>query len=335
MRYTSLQYFYHPDHLGSASWITDAAGEGYQHFQYLPFGESWVEHRLGSYNTPYQFSGKEKDEETGYNYFGARYYDSELSVWLSVDPMAEKYPSLSCYTFIANNPIKYRDPDGRIIKAASDWSFALLMDAFGTQFKNDRIVGRYFDFHTENNLSTNNGQITVHDGMGNMSKHKFMRDLKEQSKRYGESFSRRERKALYSVYRAAASSSVYEIAFIDPVESNIGAGIIENSNIGFGNTSSIFAESREIQDLISSFSNIESKYVSRDQSGNAIRDSQGKLVYDQAAFNSVVAERQKLLNSITDGTGVKRFSNGNVIIDTSKMTEIERDKAFIDNIGER
>jgi RHS repeat-associated protein len=112
MRYTSLQYFYHPDHLGSASWITDAAGEGYQHFQYLPFGESWVEQRLGTYNSPYQFSGKEKDEETGYNYFGARYYDSELSVWLSVDPMSSNHPNLTAYDYTANSPINFIDIDG-------------------------------------------------------------------------------------------------------------------------------------------------------------------------------------------------------------------------------
>jgi RHS repeat-associated protein len=58
------------------------------------------------------FSDKEKDEETGYHYFGARYYDSDLSIWLSVDPMAGKYPSLSPYTYCANNPVMLIDPDG-------------------------------------------------------------------------------------------------------------------------------------------------------------------------------------------------------------------------------
>jgi RHS repeat-associated protein len=117
MRYTSLQYFYHADHLGSASWITDADGNGYQHLQYLPpdsyrDGENWVEQRLGSYNTPYQFSGKEKDEETGYNYFGARYYDSDLSVWLSVDPMSDRQPYLTAYHFVRNSSIVRIDPNG-------------------------------------------------------------------------------------------------------------------------------------------------------------------------------------------------------------------------------
>ena len=60
----------------------------------------------------YTFSAKEKDSETGLSYFGSRYYSSDLSVWLSVDPMAAKYPSLSPYVYCANNPVKLVDPDG-------------------------------------------------------------------------------------------------------------------------------------------------------------------------------------------------------------------------------
>ena len=59
------------------------------------------------------FTGKEKDEETGYGYFGARYMDHELmTMWLSVDPMADKYPSISPYAYCAWNPVKLVDPDG-------------------------------------------------------------------------------------------------------------------------------------------------------------------------------------------------------------------------------
>ena len=60
------------------------------------------------------FTGKERDEETGYGYFGARYMDHELmTMWLSVDPMSGKYPSISPYAYCAWNPIKLVDPDGR------------------------------------------------------------------------------------------------------------------------------------------------------------------------------------------------------------------------------
>ncbi len=111
-----LRYFYHPDHLSSSSWITDGTGNAIQHLHYLPFGEDWVNQRNSSWNAPYTFSGKEKDAETGYGYFGARYYDSGLSIWLSVDPMSDKYPNLSPYNYCANNPVMLVDPDGRIMK---------------------------------------------------------------------------------------------------------------------------------------------------------------------------------------------------------------------------
>ena len=64
----------------------------------------------------FTFTGKEKDEETGYGYFGARYMDHELmTMWLSVDPMADKYPSISPYAYCTWNPVKLVDPDGCMI----------------------------------------------------------------------------------------------------------------------------------------------------------------------------------------------------------------------------
>ena len=66
-------------------------------------------------NSSYTFSAKERDSETGLSYFGSRYYSSDLSVWLSVDPMSDKYPSLSPYVYCANNPVKLVDPNGEEI----------------------------------------------------------------------------------------------------------------------------------------------------------------------------------------------------------------------------
>ena len=63
-------------------------------------------------NYTHTFSAKERDAETGLSYFGARYYSSDLSIWLSVDPMSDKYPSLSPYTYCANNPVRLVDPNG-------------------------------------------------------------------------------------------------------------------------------------------------------------------------------------------------------------------------------
>ena len=62
----------------------------------------------------FDFAGKVRDEETGLSYFGARYYDADLITgWLSVDPMADKYPGMSPYNYCAGNPVRLVDPDGR------------------------------------------------------------------------------------------------------------------------------------------------------------------------------------------------------------------------------
>ena len=105
-------FWYHPDHLGSSSWITSTSGGAVQHLHYLPWGEEQVNQRHTVTSAFYTFSAKEKDSETGLSYFGSRYYNSDLSIWLSVDPMASKYPSLSPYSYCANNPVKLVDPNG-------------------------------------------------------------------------------------------------------------------------------------------------------------------------------------------------------------------------------
>ena len=63
--YEKMQFYYHPDHLGSSSYITNLDGEVVQHIEYVPFGEVFVEERNNIWNTPYLFNAKEFDEETG------------------------------------------------------------------------------------------------------------------------------------------------------------------------------------------------------------------------------------------------------------------------------
>jgi RHS repeat-associated protein len=109
----TLQFFYHPDHLGSSSFITDVSGEVYQHVQYFPFGETFVEERTGTKYTPYLYNGKELDEETGLYYYHARYYDPRISMFYGVDPLAEKGAGFSPYLYCFNNPLNLTDPDGK------------------------------------------------------------------------------------------------------------------------------------------------------------------------------------------------------------------------------
>ncbi len=135
-------YFYHPDHLGTSTFLTDYNGNAYQFFLNLPFGETMAE-QLGSnyYNTPYKFNGKELDDETGLYYYGARYYDPRVSIWLSVDPLAEKYPNTSPYTYCNNNPINLIDPDGKNpILPFVYYATAKLLENYGWN-RNAKTVG--------------------------------------------------------------------------------------------------------------------------------------------------------------------------------------------------
>ena len=135
------QYYYHSDHLGSATLISDYKGDEYQRIEYTPYGETWVEktQNTGLEYLPYKFTGKEIDEETGLYYYGARYLDPRYSRWLSTDPALGNYiPStgkatasdagslpgmggvfntvnFQLYHYAGNNPVKYTDPDGQAI----------------------------------------------------------------------------------------------------------------------------------------------------------------------------------------------------------------------------
>ena len=118
--YEKMQFYYHPDHLGSSSYITNLDGEVAQHIEYVPFGEVFIEERNNTWNTPYLFNAKEFDEETGMYYYGARYYDPRLSLWMSVDRFAEKYPATSGYNYAINNPVRYIDINGDSIRVSSE-----------------------------------------------------------------------------------------------------------------------------------------------------------------------------------------------------------------------
>ena len=107
------KFFYHGDYLGSASWITDYQGNPAQYIHYAPYGELIADQQIAGYDERYKFTGKERDRETGYDMFGARYLWSDAGIWTSVDPLAGDYPWITPYAYGLNNPLKYKDPNGK------------------------------------------------------------------------------------------------------------------------------------------------------------------------------------------------------------------------------
>jgi RHS repeat-associated protein len=105
--------YIHPDHLGSASLVTDAQGNLVQDLAYQPFGEIAVSN--GNSPLHHKYTGQEHDSETGLYFYNARYYDPHLGRFITADsivPSAGDPQSLNRYAYVRNNPIIYDDPSG-------------------------------------------------------------------------------------------------------------------------------------------------------------------------------------------------------------------------------
>jgi RHS repeat-associated protein len=109
-----ILFWYHPDYLGNVDLVTERDGYAHEFFMYNPWGEEMHQWNANTYafTSPYRFNAKELDPETGLAYYGARYYQNKLGVWLSVDQMANAAPGWTPYRFGFNNPIKFTDPNG-------------------------------------------------------------------------------------------------------------------------------------------------------------------------------------------------------------------------------
>ena len=122
--------YYHADAIGSTRLLTDAAGTIVTRHDFLAFGE---EPSAAAVSNVRRFAGKERDVETGFDYFGARYYASGSGRFTTVDPMVPFQASLrdpqlwNRYAYVRNNPLRYTDPDGRCI-----WDLCIGEIAFAT-----------------------------------------------------------------------------------------------------------------------------------------------------------------------------------------------------------
>src|SRR5439155_5305435 len=105
----------HFDALGSVrSVVLSTTGAPQESYDFEPWGLQMPGRTLTTATpTKEGFTGKEQDLETGFSYFGARYYMPAVGRWTAVDPLAEKAPEWSPYDYARNNPFGITDPDGR------------------------------------------------------------------------------------------------------------------------------------------------------------------------------------------------------------------------------
>jgi len=120
-----------------------------EHNQSTYYKSPYPTTNTGDYDNAWKFNGKELDAATGMYYYGARYYDPRISIFISVDPLAERYRNVGGYVYVANNPTMFIDPDGRKIRV------------YYNQRKNaeGKIIADYWDFNGTNESSAPDNQF--------------------------------------------------------------------------------------------------------------------------------------------------------------------------------
>jgi RHS repeat-associated protein len=110
-----IRYIY-SNHLQSSSLELDNTAAIISYEEYHPFGTTSYQAMNASIKAVakrYRYTGKERDEESGFYFHGARYYIPWLCRWSAVDPLESKFAGMSSYNYSFNNPVMWNDPDGK------------------------------------------------------------------------------------------------------------------------------------------------------------------------------------------------------------------------------
>ena len=142
--------FYAYDHLGNTRLVYSPDGYTTNYTvsniafvaSYFPYGKVLREFVDGD-EERYLTTQHERDRSTGLDYRGARYYDSDVARFLSLDPLSSDYPNLSSYAYVAGNPVFFFDPDGLYPRPVTSLSFRAMAKIIG--FTSNYDVGRLFE----------------------------------------------------------------------------------------------------------------------------------------------------------------------------------------------
>jgi RHS repeat-associated protein len=138
-------YYYHGDHLGSSSVITDKLGNLIQVIEYYPFGEVRKNFMTTSFDSTFKFTAQEYDAESELYFFSARYYNPKIGRFISPDPLVTSPmnpQNLNRYSYVLNNPLRYTDPTGLFFKDIGRWFKENIIDPivdFGKR------IGKYIE----------------------------------------------------------------------------------------------------------------------------------------------------------------------------------------------
>ena len=145
-------HFHLKDHLGSSRVVFSETGAVEQETHYYPYGGIMADLSTGQDAQRHKYNGKELDRMHGLDWYdyGARHYDAIIGRWATMDPLCEKYYSVSPYAYCGNNPARYVDLDGRKIVLKGSQEERMTMLNFLQRLTNDNLF-----------LNRNTGVVTI------------------------------------------------------------------------------------------------------------------------------------------------------------------------------
>ena len=162
--------FFIKDHLGSVRTVVSETGEVLQTNEFYPYGDLFSSAGTAdSSGNRYRFTGKELGDETGLYDFSARFLQTSLGRFTTIDPLAEKYPGISPYAYCNGNPVRYIDPDGRKLRVSKEFQQPFLTDM-------EKVFGNkteQFRFDDSGIMSIEEGMKKFTDGLSSEQKKVF------------------------------------------------------------------------------------------------------------------------------------------------------------------
>jgi len=163
------KFFYIKDHLGSVRVVLNSDNQIVSAIDYDCWGYPLENRSYQSDDIDYKFTGKQRDAETGYDYFGARYYDARIGRWGGVEPLLEKYISFSGYSYGVCNPMTLKDVDGKWIPEYNSEKNTITVKAE----RNDNLK----DLYTQLNMSSE--EFATKYGINDIDKYEIKEGITE------------------------------------------------------------------------------------------------------------------------------------------------------------
>ena len=260
-------------------------------------------------NFPYGFNGKLKVDEIsgdGNNVdFGARMLDTRLGRWLSLDPLSNKYPGLSPYNYVANNPVIFIDPDGKRIKPARDGDkieIEKVFDSFNDK-KGNKVDGQNLFGISPSTFIQKPGDkesiITIY--ATNLTQEDFQDNLKKAK------LSDKDKKAAQAVFDKLSATGVYEIAVIDAGSQATGFGTGKSDVIKSTSKAKVITENSNSDKIFATLQDPEKTMSDKDQVINEELGSNGSNYFPNTGSNEsvigiIIIKRVQEVQSTKKGT---------------------------------